>query len=57
MENPRLKDLVINVDEDSPPKDKGTLRTKPRNTTARPKARVSKVEGLKLLASVLDSLH
>lgn len=57
MDNPGLEDLVINVDDNSPPKYKGKAWTKPRKTTARPKARVSKAEGLKILASVLDSLH
>ena len=57
MDNPQLKDLVINVDENTPPKGKEKAQTKPRNTTARPKSQVSKAEGLKILSSVINSLH
>ena len=38
MENPRLNDLVINVDEYSPPKGKEKVQTKPKKATARPKS-------------------
>ena len=65
MENPKLKDLIINIDEEEIAQGEGNLSASNRRSSARPRARVSKVkgmrvskaEGLKMLAAVLDTLQ
>ena len=55
--NPRLKDLVINIDDspikEKPPKPKKKRDAKPKKA---PKSKVDKDQGLKLLVQVLDTL-
>ena len=64
MENPGLKDMVINIDEEEIARG-GSLFAQKGKSVDRPKARVSKVkgmkvsnvEGLKMLAAVLNTLQ
>ena len=63
MENPRLKGMIINIDEDEIAR--GSSSTKKGKSIDKPKARVSKVkgmrvskvEGLKMLAIILNTLQ
>ena len=65
MENLELKDMIINVDEESLDKNEGKQPTNSKRASTKPKMRVSKVhglcvskaEGLKMLIAVLDTLH
>ena len=65
MENPELKDMIINVDEVLLDKKEGKKPANSKKASTKPKMRVSKVhglrvskvEGLKMLATVLDTLH
>ena len=56
-DNPRLRDLIINIDdnpiEEQPSKLKKKKAKKPKKVS---KAKVDKEQGLKLLAEVLDTL-
>ena len=64
MENPRLKDMIINIDEEEIARG-GSSSAKKGKSVNRPKARASKVkgmrvskaEGLKMLAVVLNTLQ
>ena len=57
MENPKLKDLVINIDDtpikEEPPKPKMVKVSKPRKYF---KVKVDKEQGLKLLAQIANSM-
>ena len=57
IDNPKLKDLVINVDESSPAKEKkktvSRSRVKPKS---KENARVKKVDDLALLSAAMDTL-
>ena len=55
MENPELKDMIINIDEETLDK-KASTKLKMRVSKVHG-MRVSKAEGLKMLAVVLDNLH
>ena len=65
MENPELKDMIINVDEEPLDKKEGKQPSNSKKASTKPKMRVSKVhglrvskaKGLKMLAAVLDTLH
>jgi hypothetical protein len=65
MENPKLKDMVINIDEEALDKKEGKQSTNSKKASTKPKMRVSKVngmhvskvEGLKMLAAVLNNLN
>ena len=65
MENPELKDMIINIDEEeiaqgggSSSAHKGKLVDKPKARESKVKGmRVSKAEGLKMLAVVLNTLQ
>ena len=64
MENPRLKDMIINIDEEEIAQG-GSSSARKRKSSNKPKARVSKVrgmrvskaEGLKMLDIVLNTLQ
>ena len=63
MENPGLKDMIINIDEEeiaqggSSSTKKGKSVDKPKERVSKVKGmRVSKAEGLKMLAIVLNTL-
>ena len=64
MENPELKDIIINIDEEEVAQGEGNSSASNRRSSARPGARISKVrgmrvskaEGLKMLADVLNTL-
>ena len=57
MDNPKLKDLVINIDDtpvkEEPPKPKKVKTSKPRKSS---KVKVDKEQGLKLLAQIANSM-
>ena len=57
MENPKLKDLVINIDDtpikEEPPKSKKVKDSRPRKSS---KVKVDKEQGLKLLAKIANSM-
>ena len=65
MENPELKDMIINIDEEPLDKKEGKQCANSKRASTKPKMRVlkvhgmrvSKAEGLKMLAAVLDNLH
>ena len=64
MENPGLKDMIINIDEEeiarggSSSARKGKSVDKPKARVFKVKGmRVSKAEGLKMLATVLNTLQ
>ena len=64
MENPGLKDMIINIDEEeiarggSSSAKKGKSVDKPKARVSKVKGmRVSKVEGLKMLATILNTLQ
>ena len=65
MENPELKDMVINIDEEPLDKKKGEQSANSKKASTKPKMRVSKVHGmhvskderLKMLAAVLNNLQ
>ena len=65
MENPELKDMIINIDEEETDQGKGKSSTSSRRSSAKPRMRlsnvkgmrVSKAEGLKMLATILDTLQ
>ena len=65
MENPKLEDMIINIDEEPLAEKEGKRSANSKKTSTEPKMRVSKVhvmrvskaEGLKMLAAVLDNLH
>ena len=65
MENPELKDMIINIDEEEIDQGEGKSSASNRRSSARPRMRVSKVkgmrvskaEGLKMLAIILDTLQ
>ena len=65
MENPQLKDMIINVDEEQIVKEKGKQPGKTKKSSTKLGMRVSKVDGLrvsksdglKMLATILDTLH
>ena len=65
MENPELKDMIINIDEEPLDKKEGKQLANSKRASTKPKMRVlkvhgmhvSKAEGLKMLATVLDNLH
>ena len=65
MENPKLKDMVINIDEEPLDKKEGKQSANSKKASTKPKMRVSKVhgmyvskaEGLKMLATVLNNLN
>ena len=65
MENPELKDMIINIDEEPLDKKEGKQPANSKKASTKPKMRVSKVhgmrvskaEGLKMLVVVLDNLH
>ena len=60
MENPWLKDLVINVDDSFPEKDnekEKKKKAKVAKAPKKPKQKVTKTYGLRILAQVIDSLH
>lgn len=65
MENPELKDMAINIDEEPLEKKEGKRSANSKRTSAKPKMRVSKVhgmrvskdEGLKMLVVVLNNLN
>ena len=58
IDNPKLKDLVINVDESSPMKEKKKIvsrsRVKPKS---KENARVKEMDGLTLLSAAMDTLN
>jgi hypothetical protein len=64
MENPELKDMIINIDEEEIDQGEGKSSASNRRSSTRPRMRVSKVkgmrvskaEGLKMLAIVLNTL-
>ena len=57
MDNPKLKDLVINIDDTpvkgEPPKPKKVKASRPRKPS---KVKVNKEQGLKLLAQIANSI-
>ena len=57
MDNPNLKDLVINIDDtpikEEPPKPKKVKASKPRKPS---KVKVDKDQGLKLLEQIANSM-
>ena len=57
MENPKLKDLVINIDDtpikEEPPKPKKLKASRPRKPS---KVKVDKEQGLKLSAQTANSM-
>ena len=57
MENPKLKDLVINIDDtpikEEPPKPKKVKASRPMQPS---KVKVDKEQGLKLLAQITNSM-
>ena len=65
MENPKLKDVVINIDEEPLDKKEGKQFANSKKASTKPKMRVSKVhgmriskdEGLKMLAAILNNLN
>ena len=65
MENPELKDMITNIDEEPLDKKEGKQFANSKRAFTKPKMRVSKVhrmcvskgEGLKMLVVVLDNLH
>ena len=65
MENLELKDMVRNIDEDLLEKEEGKRSTNSKRTSTKLKVLVSKVngllvskfEGLKMLAAVLNNLN
>ena len=65
MENPKLKDMNINIDEEPLDKKEGKQSANSKKASTKPKMRVSKVhgmrvskdQGLKMLVAVLDNLH
>lgn len=57
IDNPKLKDLVINVDEPSPAKEqKKTVSKNIAKSLKKGKARVKEVDGLALLSTTMDLL-
>ena len=58
IDNPKLKDLVIHVDESSPVKEKKKIvsrnRVKPKR---KENARVKEMDGLALLSAMMDTLN
>ena len=64
MENLELKDMVINIDEDPLDNKEGKQSANSKKESTKPKMRVSKVhgmcvskaEGLKMIAAVLNNL-
>ena len=46
MENPELKDMVINIDEESLDKKEGKRSTNSKMVSTKPKMRVLKVHGM-----------
>ena len=58
IDNPKLKDLVINVDEPSPAKEQKKIVSKNKVKLKRKeKARVKDVDGLVLLSAAMDMLN
>ena len=65
IENPELKDMIINIDEEPLDKKEGKQPANSKKASTKPKMRVSKVhgmhvskaKGLKMLVVVLDNLH
>ena len=65
MENPELKDMIINIDEEEIAQGEGSSSARNRRSSDKPRARVSKVrgmrvskaEGLKMLVVVLNTLQ
>ena len=57
IDNPKLKDLVINVDEPSPAKEQKKIVSKNiAKSLKKEKARVKEVDGLALLSAAMDFL-
>ena len=65
MENPQLKDMIINVDEEQIDKEKGKCPNKTKKAFTKPGMQVSKVDGLrvpkadglKMLPTIMDTFH
>ena len=58
IDNPKLKDLVINVDEPSPAKEKKKTVSRNRVKSKRKeKARVKEMDSLALLSATMDTLN
>ena len=65
MEKLELKDMIINIDEETLDKKEAKQPANSKKASTKPKMRVlkvhgmrvSKAEGLKMLATVLDNLH
>ena len=58
IDNPKLKDLVINVDESSPVTGKKKVVSRNRaKSKSKEKARVKEMDGLALLSAAMDTLN
>ena len=56
MDNPRLKDHIINVDE-SPPKKKENKSVRKSRAKSMKQMKTKKMDGLELLSAALDLLN